>query len=121
MMVDERLRTDLDHACQVEQQESVDEQPQQRRHAALDPHVVGAQGRGERAQDDVVDVVDDLPRLRVVRLALALGRAARVDHGVDLAVRGVARLLGREQPEAQRDDRARHDRYGSQGNVEHSP
>jgi hypothetical protein len=82
MMVDERLRADPDHAGQVEQQESVDEQPQQCRHAALDPHVVGAQGRRERAQDDVVDVVDGLSGLRVVRLALALGRPARVDHAL---------------------------------------
>ena len=120
MMVDDRLRADADHACQVQQQEPVDEQPQERRHAALDPHVVGVHGRGERPQDDVVDIVDDLPGLRVVRLALVLGRPAGVDHGADLALGGVARLLCREQHEAESDDRARHEGYGSEGNVEHS-
>ena len=111
--------------AEVGEQEAVEEQAQQGGHAALHPAArrVG-DNAGERPEEDVVGVVDELARAAAALLARALGgggRVGRVDAGdaVALLRRRAAEVIDGEQQEAHRDEEAQDDRDDAQWTFQH--
>jgi hypothetical protein len=112
-------------AREVAEQEAVDDEAQQRRDAALHPAARGGvDDAGERPQQDVVGVVDELARAPVASLAPTLGGRRGIGRRVagDAVARGARRaaeVVEREEREAGGHQQAQRDGEDPQRTFEH--
>ena len=124
----QKMVKQLIEQCELKEEEAVEEEGHPAADEAPDPDRAVLRDPGEGLQQDVVDVVDELARLRVLALAHLLHERRRVrvcdvdDHGLGRAalgerdprgghLRAVAHFVGQEADQAGEHECDRHDRH----------